>query len=79
MIEICVENHFSYKLPWSFSTLLYISDRSRASKKQEFWEELIAYFPLIRHESHRRRRVQELFSSCVCIRLPRLRFYRAVA
>jgi hypothetical protein len=36
---------------------------------KKFWEELIAHFPLIRHESHINRRVQNLFYCCVCISL----------
>jgi hypothetical protein len=28
---------------------------------QSFWEELIAYFPLIRHEPHRKRHLQHFF------------------
>jgi hypothetical protein len=32
--------------------------------KQKFCEELLVYFPLIRHESHRKRRVQQLFYCC---------------
>jgi hypothetical protein len=27
----------------------------------KFWEELIVYFPLIRHESYRKRHIQQLF------------------
>jgi hypothetical protein len=34
---------------------------------KKFWEELIAYFPLIRHESHRKRRLEQFFCCCVCI------------
>jgi hypothetical protein len=30
-------------------------------KNEKFWEELIAYFPLIRHGSHRKRRLQQFF------------------
>jgi hypothetical protein len=33
---------------------------------KKFWEELIAYFPLI-HQPHRKRRVQQFFYYCVCI------------
>jgi hypothetical protein len=33
-----------------------------------FWEQLIAYFPLIRHRPHRRWRVKQFFSLCMCIR-----------
>jgi hypothetical protein len=35
---------------------------------KKFWEELVAYFPLIRHEQHRKRRVQQFFYCCVYIR-----------
>jgi hypothetical protein len=35
---------------------------------KKFWEELIAYFPLIRHGLHRKRRIQQFFYCCVCIR-----------
>jgi hypothetical protein len=35
---------------------------------KKFWEELIAYFPLIRHGSHRKWRVQQFLYSCVWIR-----------
>jgi hypothetical protein len=35
---------------------------------KEFWEELIAYFSLIPHAPHRKRRVQQLFYCCMCIR-----------
>jgi hypothetical protein len=34
----------------------------------KFCEELIAYFPFIRHGPHRKRRFQEFFFRCVCIR-----------
>jgi hypothetical protein len=30
-------------------------------KKREFWEELIAYCPIIRHRPHRQRRIQQFF------------------
>jgi hypothetical protein len=33
---------------------------------EKFWEELIPYFPLIRHRSHRKRRVQQSFQCCEC-------------
>jgi hypothetical protein len=35
---------------------------------KKFWEELVAYFPLIRPEPQRKRRVQQFLYSCVCIR-----------
>jgi hypothetical protein len=30
-------------------------------KNKKFWEELIAYFPFIRHRLHRKQRFQEIF------------------
>jgi hypothetical protein len=39
-----------------------------AIKHEKFWEELIAYFPSIRHGPHRKRRVQQFFCFCMCIR-----------
>jgi hypothetical protein len=35
---------------------------------KKFWEELIAYFPLLRRGPHRKRRVQQFFYCCLCIR-----------
>jgi hypothetical protein len=32
------------------------------------WEDLIAYFHFIRHEPHRKQRLQQFFFCCVCIR-----------
>jgi hypothetical protein len=43
-----------------------ISSRPK-TKIKKFWEEVIAYSPLIRHGPHRKRRVQ-LFYYCMCIR-----------
>jgi hypothetical protein len=40
----------------------------RPETKQEFWEEPIVCFPLIRHGPQRKRRLQQLFYSFVCIR-----------
>jgi hypothetical protein len=37
-------------------------------RTKKFREELIAYFPLIRYESHRKRSVQQFFYRCVCVR-----------
>jgi hypothetical protein len=37
-------------------------------KNKKFWEELIASFSFIRHEPHRKRRVQQFCYCCVCIR-----------
>jgi hypothetical protein len=34
---------------------------------KKFWEELTAYFPLIRHGPHRKRRLQQFFYCCVSI------------
>jgi hypothetical protein len=35
---------------------------------KKFWEELIAYFPLIRHEQHRKRRLQQfLVAAGMCL------------
>jgi hypothetical protein len=48
------------------SQLLFLKIRKVGNKK--FWEELVAYFPLIRHGPHGKRDVQQLFSCCVCIR-----------
>jgi hypothetical protein len=45
--------------------------------KKVFWEELISYFLLTRHEPHRERRVQ--FYCCVCILCRGNVFYRDVA
>jgi hypothetical protein len=35
---------------------------------KKIWEELIAYFPLIRYGQHRKRCVEQFFYCCVCIR-----------
>jgi hypothetical protein len=35
---------------------------------KKFWEELIAYFSLLRHVQHRKRHVQQSFYWCLCIR-----------
>jgi hypothetical protein len=48
------------------------------STDKTFWEELIAYFPLIRHAPHRRRCVQQFFYCCV-YSLQWKRVYRATA
>jgi hypothetical protein len=37
---------------------------SEGNKK--FWEELIACFPLIRHGTHRKPRIQQFVYCCVC-------------
>jgi hypothetical protein len=47
-------------------------------ENKKFWEELIVYFPLIRHGPHRKQRVQQFFYCCVYL-LPRERLQRAVA
>jgi hypothetical protein len=36
--------------------------------KKNFWEELFAYCPLIRHGPQRQRRLQQFFFCCVCTR-----------
>jgi hypothetical protein len=41
---------------------------SRIVLINKFWEELICYLPLIRRGSHRKRRIQQSFYCCVCIR-----------
>jgi hypothetical protein len=33
----------------------------------KLWEQLLAYFPLLRHGPHRKRQAQQLFYSCLCI------------
>jgi hypothetical protein len=38
------------------------------NRNKNFCKELIAYFPLVQHEPHRKRLVQQLFYCCVCIR-----------
>jgi hypothetical protein len=38
-----------------------------AKKNKKFWEEVIAYFPLMRHGTHRKRRIQQFLYCCVCI------------
>jgi hypothetical protein len=35
---------------------------------KKFWEELVAYVPLIRHGLHRKQRVQQYFCCCLCNR-----------
>jgi hypothetical protein len=39
----------------------YSCSHAYFSLNKKFWEELIAYFPLIRHGPHRKRRLQQLF------------------
>jgi hypothetical protein len=36
-------------------------ERIETNNYKKFWEELIAYFPLIRHGPHRKRRLQQFF------------------
>jgi hypothetical protein len=43
------------------STFHYISPM-QATTKNKFWEELIAYFPLIRNGPHKRRRLHQFFA-----------------
>jgi hypothetical protein len=38
-----------------------------SSINKKFWEELIAYFPLIWHRSHRKVCIQQFFYCCMCI------------
>jgi hypothetical protein len=40
----------------------------RNKKDKKLWEEIIAYFPLIRHGPQRKGRHQQFFNCCVCIR-----------
>jgi hypothetical protein len=53
-------------------------------KKKEFWEELIICFPLVRHEPHSKRRLQQFFfaavtclASCYLAAKGRIRFTKA--
>jgi hypothetical protein len=41
---------------------------SSTEKNKKFWEELIAYFPVIRHKLNSKWRVRQFFHCCVCIR-----------
>jgi hypothetical protein len=45
-----------------------ISIISKLFKLKKFWGEIIAYFPFIRHGPHIKRRLQQFFYCCVCIR-----------
>jgi hypothetical protein len=49
----------------------------RHGRNKKFWEELIAYFPLIWHKPHRKGRVQQFIVGCVVVAA--VEFYRAVA
>jgi hypothetical protein len=48
------------------NTFLYTL-RTWSRKSKKFWEELIAYFPLILRGPHRKGRVQQLFYCYVCV------------
>jgi hypothetical protein len=45
---------------------IFIQQTTLFNKK--FWEELIAYFPLIGHRPDRKQRAQQLFYCYICIR-----------
>jgi hypothetical protein len=47
---------------------LFQIPRGKTEDKKAFWEEAIAYFPLILHEPSRKRHGQQFFNCCVCIR-----------
>jgi hypothetical protein len=63
-LVICSEGleHFSYH------TLEGTCRLHRYGRNNKFWEELIAYFPLIRHKPHRKGRVQQFIYRWVFIR-----------
>jgi hypothetical protein len=42
-------------------------DKYKNNSNKKFWEDLIAYFPLIRQRQHKKRRVQKFFYLCVCV------------
>jgi hypothetical protein len=42
-----------------------------SQKNKKFWEEVVAYFTLLRHAPHRKRRHQQFFYFCSCNRFPR--------
>jgi hypothetical protein len=48
--------------------LISTNNENQQDTNKKFWEELIAYFLLIRHGSHRKRRFQQFLYCCVCIR-----------
>jgi hypothetical protein len=54
-------DEFDFLLPYKpeYKATPYFSNRKTENKK--FWEELIAYFPLIRHGPHRKQRLQQIF------------------
>jgi hypothetical protein len=58
----------NYLLYFGYEYLTYLACFPYFEKYKKFWEELIVYFPLIRHTPHRKRRVQQLLYCCVCIR-----------
>jgi hypothetical protein len=49
--------------PLNFDGFFIINSIEVEVSKQEFLEELIAYFPLIGHGPHRKRRAQDLLST----------------
>jgi hypothetical protein len=66
---ISVKQHFSVLCSWSilfsssnFLFLLYFSKYGMLAINNKFWEELIAYFPLIRHGPHRKRKSQKWYT-----------------
>jgi hypothetical protein len=52
-------------IQWSSYHIVY--NFIQQTKNVKFWEELIAYFPLIRQKSHRKWRIQQFFYCCVSI------------
>jgi hypothetical protein len=55
-------------IPYSLHRLSHPGSHSVDIRNKKLWEELIAYFPRIRHGPHRKRRVQDFFCCFVCIR-----------
>jgi hypothetical protein len=51
----------------SLQDLKYKFRRVVLNVKKKSWEEVITYFPLIRHGPHRKLRVQQYFFCCSCI------------
>jgi hypothetical protein len=45
-----------------------LSDKENSCSNKKFWEELIAYFPFLLQEPHRKRRVQKFFYCYMGIR-----------
>jgi hypothetical protein len=44
-----------------------VAEKRMVNTNKKFCEELITYFPLIRHENHRKRRVQQFLYSCAFV------------